>query len=93
MTSRATQTEPGQEREGHTEGHVLSHLGQSRSLDEVIELPQRRVPRQTLDVPEQVLRLGLKEPPDWRRQHTVNKDNNNNMIITTMVTLYKWMDG
>lgn len=39
------------------------HLGQSGSLDEVIQLAQGSVSGQALDVPEQVLLLGLKELP------------------------------
>lgn len=46
----------------------LSHLGQAGSLDQVIEFPQRCVPRETLDVPEQVLRLRLKETPEGEKE-------------------------
>lgn len=41
--------------------HFLSHLGQSRPLDEVIEFPQSSVSRKTLNVPEEILRLSLEQ--------------------------------
>lgn len=44
--------------------HFLSHLGQPRSLDEVIQFTERRVSGKTLDVPEEVLRLCLKQTPE-----------------------------
>lgn len=44
--------------------HFLPHLRQASSLDEVVELAQRCVTRETLDVPEEVLGLGLKQTPD-----------------------------
>lgn len=47
-----------------TTSHFLSHLGQARSLDEVVEFAQRCVPRETLDVPEEVLGLSLKQAPE-----------------------------
>ena len=48
----------------NTTCHFLSHLGQPRSLDEVVEFTERRVPRETLNVPEEVLRLRLKQTPE-----------------------------
>lgn len=70
-----------------TEGHSLTHLGQPRSLDEVIEFPQRCVPRQTLDVPEQVLGLGLKQPPG------PGPGGKQSTTTTTMMTLYEQING
>lgn len=74
----------------HTTGHFLSHLGQARSLDEVVEFTQRRVPGKTLDVPEEVLGLRLKQPPEWGRQQAVSQSKPIMMII---IIINNIMDG
>ena len=42
---------------------LWSYLGKPRPLDEVVELPERGVPGEGLDVLEQVLLLSLKQLP------------------------------
>ncbi len=53
--------------------HFLSHLGQPRSLDQVVEFTQRRVSRKTLNVPEEVLRLRLKQTPEEEVKEWINE--------------------
>ena len=41
---------------------TVTCLGESRSLDQVVQLPQSSVPRQRLEISKQILLLCLKQP-------------------------------